>query len=254
MGCGSSSLKGDDVPNLNSQPVTAPENQPMKKVKTNFSNIDYDADVQHRRLTEYAPHETPAPIRELSHDASAEQAGGPADAQHRPSKNKDLDPNQGSLNADPSTEASYPHQTGAGTEKDAALKPYKTIDSGDWDKDDVNNAASQQTRATPGDPTSSTAKDAFASANDPANGTNGTEDTFHDAHDEHQDSEHKKSWLGQKYASFASAKRGTGPSDEDVLKYTGKDRQELGEWAQGRDGVGGNQSAATAQVAGEGTL
>jgi hypothetical protein len=171
------------------------------------------------------------------------------------------------------------------------LKPYQTLDGGDWDNNNnnsnSNNPNSDPQRQAylyihdnqdPNDPTSNHAKDEFASANDPANpvnqdhrarqaagdrdqdqdrrgdrdrdrsdsnGHNDDQDFYTpnpDVHDP-QDSEHKKSWLGQKYASYQSAKRGSGPSDEDVMKYTGRDRDELNDWARDRPGVGGNQDA-----------
>src|ERR1700761_8922524 len=98
MGCGASSLKGDDVPAVNSQPV--PASQQLKKVRTDFSSVDYDQDARRRRLTEYAPHETPAPIREQSYDMSAEQQESFAYSQQAQFQTDDgapgqLDPNAG---------------------------------------------------------------------------------------------------------------------------------------------------------------
>jgi hypothetical protein len=253
MGCGASSLKGDDVPDLNSQPVatTDPANQPMRKVKTNFSDINYDQDANKRRMTEYAPHETPPPIREQSHDLSAEKRRSTQAPDHIESLGSDVDPR---------TAASYPHEsripgseTTAG-DPDAALKPYQTIDGGDWDENEAHtNPTSQHVvNGTSFDPTSESAKDSFATANDPANPLN--QESHHQQQQQHQENgtagtsgstgdEHKKSWLGQKYASLQSAKRGPGASDEDIKKYTGKEKQELEQWASGRAGVGGNQPA-----------
>ncbi len=267
MGCGQSSLKGDDVPNVNSQPVTtsaAGGGQPLKKVKTNFSSVDYDQDAQKRRMTEYAPHETPAPIREESRDLSA--------AGQQP-HNDDIAPDFKA-----GSSAAYPHE-GAGPaasaidgEPSTTLKPYQTNDGGDWDNDTTaKNSQQPYLNGTqdPIDPTSNQAKDTFASANDPANALNqqSHHQTTHarpgatehdnltniddeqnqnfytpnpDVDDQNPD---KKSWLGQKYSSFQTAKNGPGVSDEDVKKYTGKDRDELNEWARDRPGVGGNQGA-----------
>ena len=53
MGCGSSSLKGDSPSGANND---APP-QPIKKVATNFSTIDYDSAATNRRDTVYAPHD-----------------------------------------------------------------------------------------------------------------------------------------------------------------------------------------------------
>lgn len=52
MGCGSSTLKGDKKEDLTETP------QPIKKVATNFSTVNYDSTAsQGRRNTEYAPHD-----------------------------------------------------------------------------------------------------------------------------------------------------------------------------------------------------
>ena len=52
MGCGSSSLKGEQPSDINTE---APK--PIAKTKTNFSTIDYDSTATERRDTVYAPHE-----------------------------------------------------------------------------------------------------------------------------------------------------------------------------------------------------
>lgn len=53
MGCGQSSLKGDKKEDITETP------QPIKKVATNFSTVNYDTTTsQGRRNTEYAPHDT----------------------------------------------------------------------------------------------------------------------------------------------------------------------------------------------------
>lgn len=240
MGCGSSSLKGDDLPNLNSQPINTADalgGQPMKKVRTDFSDINYEQDAQQRRMTEYAPHETPAPIREQS--ISTEQ---PQDIIKQQKEQLNLD-GGGSVDAiDPG---------------DTTLKPYQTFDGGDWDKAEASQAqAKAQAPVVNGtdstDPTSSLSKFEFASANDPANPAN--QENHHHQHPSQsqqlqaQDSQDgstakKGSWLGLKYSSFQSSKRGSGISDEELKKYTGKDREELREWAKNRGGVGGGQPA-----------
>lgn len=52
MGCGQSSLKGEKKEDISETP------QPIKKVATNFSTVNYDSTAsQGRRNTEYAPHD-----------------------------------------------------------------------------------------------------------------------------------------------------------------------------------------------------
>ncbi|KAK5452726.1 hypothetical protein LTS15_006874 [Exophiala xenobiotica] len=383
MGCGHSSLKGADVPNLNSQPVEI--NRPMKKVATNFSDVNYDQDPQQqRRLTEYGPDETPR-----QHPPSQQPQGGGM-----------LAPSLGQGNYDPMGAASpgfgsgigagagvgapgdvgYAHQ-GRGLDRsdpnpnsnpnmnrpgfnndpnDAgngiALKPYQTTDAGDWDDNNDNyqsqgggryqdqgaqdyqgssNLTQNQNQnsnnynpdvpnhqyphgsssagagaGTVGsgytgdrDPTSSQAKDDFAHVNDPANPMNqegyryegggqnhqhqhqqlhgydddnddGNENEnmdypsgggdYHDNDgygkenaDNDNDNENRNrrspSWLGQRYASYQAAKQGRGVSDDDLKKYTGKDRAEFDEWAAQQPGVAGRQLAMDPQSAAGGS-
>ncbi|KIW63260.1 hypothetical protein PV04_10122 [Phialophora macrospora] len=293
MGCGASKLKGDDLPNVNSQTVTTTTStsaaQPMRKVRTNFSDVDYEQDGRQRRLTEYAPHETPAPVREEDRDYSTEQQAGyeyEQQQQQQQYQTGQMAPDRPDFNA--ASSAKYPHEndrTGSTAGQgypDTTLKPYQTLDGGDWDNNNNPNSNPQRQaylyihgNQDPNDPTSNQAKDEFASANDPANPMNQNQDQrgrqATDDHDQdrreyrdrldsnqpnddqdfytpNQDgndpqSEHKKSWLGQKYASYQAAKRGPGPSDEDIMKYTGRDRDELNEWARDRPSVGGNQDA-----------
>jgi hypothetical protein len=369
MGCGHSSLKGADVPNLNSQPVEI--NRPMKKVATNFSDVNYDQDPQQqRRLTEYGPDETPR-----QHPPSQQpQEGGM------------LAPSPGQGNYDPMGAASpgfgsgigapgdvgYPHQ-GRGIDRNDpnpnlnrpglnddpndtgngnALKPYQTTDAGDWDDNDDNyqsqgggqyqdrgaqdyqgsNLNQNQNQNSNNynsdvpnhqyphgsssagaggsgytgdrDPTSSQAKDDFAHLNDPANpmnqegsryegggqhhqhqhqhgyddddGSNENEnmdypsgrgggDYHHDnagygkgnADNDDNGNENRNrnspSWLGQRYASYQAAKQGRGVSDDDLKKYTGKDRAEFDEWAAQQPGVAGRQAAMDPQFAAGGS-
>lgn len=54
MGCCQSDLKGEKQTGVS---AAADEPQPMKKVATNFSTIDYDSGASNRRETMYAPHE-----------------------------------------------------------------------------------------------------------------------------------------------------------------------------------------------------
>nr|KAK5442921.1 hypothetical protein LTR18_005598 [Exophiala xenobiotica] len=327
MGCGHSSLKGADVPNLNSQPVEI--NRPMKKVATNFSDVNYDQDPQQqRRLTEYGPDETPR-----QHPPSQQPQGGgmlatspeqgnydpmgaaspgfgsgigagagvgaPGDAGHahqgrgidRSDPNPNPNLNRPGFNDDPNNASN-------GT----ALEPYQTTDAGDWDNnnDNYQSQGGGQYQGQDRDPTSSQAKDDFAHLNDPASPMNqegsryegggqnhqhqhqhqhGYDDNddgnenenmdypsgggnYHDNADnddngndnENENSNRRSpSWLGQRYASYQAAKQGRGVSDDDLKKYTGKDRAEFDEWAAQQPGVAGRQLAMDPQSASGGS-
>jgi hypothetical protein len=50
------------------------------------------------------------------------------------------------------------------------------------------------------------------------------------------------------YQRYQEKKRGPGVSDEDILKYTGKTRDQLNAWAENQPGVGKNQLAGRAAV------
>jgi hypothetical protein len=266
MGCTSSSLKGDEV-NMNSQQVTISQSandaasQPMKKVRTNFSDVDYDSGAQQRRLTEYAPHEQPPPIREMSHDLSAEQHHHEEHFEQTETYHETVHHHESSAAGTSTAVANDDH----GEVDGEHLKPYQTIDGDEWDKENeappthnqhhhgqegnsLSNGYHESSILDNPDPTSAMAKDEFARDNDPANP--------HHHHDsQHQspttdspatatttDSQHKKSWLGQKYADLQSAKRGQGISDEDIEKYTGKTREEI----EAMRGTGGEQGAGRA--------
>lgn len=60
------------------------------------------------------------------------------------------------------------------------------------------------------------------------------------------------------YQRYEDKKRGPGVTDEDILKYTGKTRDQLNAWAETAPGVAGNQPAgklaigAASGFAGEG--
>ncbi|RFU82041.1 hypothetical protein TARUN_121 [Trichoderma arundinaceum] len=45
------------------------------------------------------------------------------------------------------------------------------------------------------------------------------------------------------YRRYEDKKRGSGVSDEDILKYTGRTREQLNDWAETQPGVGKNQPA-----------
>lgn len=302
MGCGGSKLKGDDVPTLNSQAVNLNPNQPIKKVNTNFSAIDYDQDAQHRRLTEYAPHETPArPPSPLRHDMpvqATEQQQQQYQEQWQTSSSFATAGYSGPGGVLGGTSGTgYPHeqlgsqaggggqQRPGGTNDDGAqLKPYQTIDGGDWDRENEQQQRREDPHVRRGDadhdrdrdrdrdPTSSRAKEDFAEENDPANprshghdhrnGVGDQDDRDHDHDraaptaaaadggdddgvDDVDEDGNKKSWLGQKYSAFQSAKQGKGVSDDDLKTYTGKDRAEFDDWAANHPGVGGRQVSGT---------
>lgn len=282
MGCGCSSLKGDDLPNVNSAPTTTttePGLEPARRVNTNFSAINYEQDSHGRRLTEYAPDET---LKPKSRPDST--AGEPARSSSSPPPQlgrADVDGRASDSNAattidmtnlngteQPARTAAYPHEASATALKrdahnnldgdhDLRLKPYQTIDGGDWDQNQ-----STQARQQPhlngvlddeqSDPTSSLAKDEFATSNDPAALEN--QESKHNPHRHRPDGlssngvvdERKKSWLGRKYSSYQQTKRGQGVSqisDEELKKYTGRDRAELKEWAETQPGIAGGQPA-----------
>ncbi|KAK5996891.1 hypothetical protein PT974_02238 [Cladobotryum mycophilum] len=50
------------------------------------------------------------------------------------------------------------------------------------------------------------------------------------------------------YMAWQEKKRGKGPSDEDIKKYTGMTRDELNTWAETQPGVGKNQLAGKISV------
>lgn len=66
MGCGSSSLKGEEPAgavalssSTTTTPAAEPKPQPVKEIRHKFDSVDYDAEAtQNRRNTAYAPHET----------------------------------------------------------------------------------------------------------------------------------------------------------------------------------------------------
>ncbi|KAG9772619.1 hypothetical protein KCU88_g6096, partial [Aureobasidium melanogenum] len=297
MGCGCSSLKGDDVPNVNSVPttVTDPAMEPAKRINTNFSAIDYDqqGDTRGRRMTEYAPEEI---TQEKHHDH--QHSSDNENKNKRPAPDSqgatDRTTTAASLNGNLNTSISdtnntsvggYPHEAADPLNKhtehnhihhhhDEELKPYRTLSGGDWDTDERQQQHHHQvngTRPDPNqgpDPTSSLSKDEFATHNDPANPEN---QTSHHSPSSRSSSRKKHSrsngggangaddvavgeqrnksstWLGQKYAAFQQAKRGEGVqvSDDELKKYTGKDRAELKRWADSQPGVAGNQGAGT---------
>ncbi|KIW77389.1 hypothetical protein Z517_09835 [Fonsecaea pedrosoi CBS 271.37] len=313
MGCGSSSLKGSDIPNLNSQPTTVTSAQQIKKIGTNFSDVDYDQNARQRRMTEYAPHEQPPPrMREESRDIGATEQNTVAWEQWQQEYQYDTRPDRPGENSgvltghhggnDRTMSGSGPADRNNNNNNDGDLRPYQTMDGGDWDNQDYQRQQRQQSYANGGgmqdgggDPTSDMAKNAFATANDPANpnyqdgqrggggprysqaegynpNPNNANDNDHDDGDDQQQQQYdgygrnmstasyangnpdihddgddtgepKKGWFSQKFQSFQSSRRPSEYTDEDLIKYTGKDRTQLRDWAQNRPGVGPNQEA-----------
>jgi hypothetical protein len=210
MGCGSSSLKGDG-PNAIGGDEPA---RPAKKINTNFASVDYDSGAKARRLTEYAPHETET--------ARAKSTGG--------------------------TEPESPKPPGEGEN----LEPYHTIDDPSKDAKDMsypheNRAAGSSTTPQVNgdmDPTSDTAKDNFASANDPANPAN-QDSSLQPPGNDTQQTEKRGSWFGKKFKEYSDAKSGRNSqiSEEDMQKYTGKSKEEIAEMVKEGKGVGRGQQA-----------
>lgn len=265
MGCGASSLKGEEV-NVNGA-MPAP-----RRVNTNFASVDYSQEAnQGRRMTEYAPHETASASAKKSHDTSGPAVSG------RPSEATDGRAGISHLNGDGALASNvlrtnsgvpaYPHQgskgagvTGGRTDQET-LKPYVTNSGDGWDNEDNATArnlqqSSQVNGTQDSDPTSLGAKTHFAHQNDPASIENqesrkekehksqSLDPSSADATSEGDDGR-KKSWLGDKYSKYHAAKHGKNVvlSDEELKKYTGKDRKELNEWAEGKR-VGANQPAS----------
>ncbi|KFA60354.1 hypothetical protein S40285_06033 [Stachybotrys chlorohalonatus IBT 40285] len=54
------------------------------------------------------------------------------------------------------------------------------------------------------------------------------------------------------YQRYQSHKRGSGASDEDILKYTGRSREQITAWAETKPGVGKNQLAGKAAIGSSG--
>lgn len=206
MGCGSSSLKGDAVADIGAE-------QPVRRVKTNFSTVDYDQDAKHRRMTEYAPHES---VRQASTaiKEDAEKAPGSSDGQLKPYQTLS-EIERGDSNIAQSSHTRAPHGTNT-----------ETI------TEDV-------------DPTNAESKDRFATSNDPMHGLDGHDPESSKAGNESND--RKKSWFGQKYSEYQDKKMGRDKSfsDEELQKYTGMDQNEMNQWAKQTPGVAGNQLAGS---------
>ena len=222
MGCGSSSLKGDAPSGVNANDDPAP--RPLKKVGTNFSTVDYEpSNAKNRRHTEYAPHETerqPSAIDEaVEHAKNGVEEAPKKDA-------VELKPYQTIEGDDPLSPSEAPASSSA---------PVSNGVYGEWD------------------PTSMKAKDEFAGKNDPASSAkqlNGEESGTGEG-----EKQRKQSWLGKKYQQYSDEKQGRNKeiSDEDMKKYTGKSKDEITEFVEEGDGVGGKQSASFRDTPGPGT-
>ena len=236
MGCGSSSLKGDNPTGVGG---AAEDTRPARKVNTNFSMPDYDANAnQQRRMTEYAPHETERPRSPSPNlaDKDPGTAPGPEDDQIKPYQTLGDNQAQG-----------YPHDSpGAGT--GGAATTTRQV-NGDH--------SSSSASAANADPTSQAAKDQFATANDPANNANNLDPSAAAGSD---GKERKRSWLGEKYKNYAD-KRDNRPADgerkftdQELAKFTGKNNEEVKRMVdEGRPGVGSGQSASMRDNPGVGT-
>ena len=231
MGCGSSSLKGDSPQGVGTDD---PAPKPVKKVATNFSSVNYEtADPKQRRNTEYAPHET-----ERQPSASSEAVAH---------ANKGLVPTE-----------EAPKKDGE------PLAPYQTIDGDEpMSPSEVHKSAAPNgfQDGGPNDPTSTMAKKEFATENDPAvgvkNQVNGESYNSPSSNDIQagESGERKKSWLGKKYSQYSDARDGRNSqiSDEDMQKYTGKSKDEITEFMETGEGVGGGQKSSMRQTPGPGT-
>ncbi|RVX66236.1 hypothetical protein B0A52_10163 [Exophiala mesophila] len=271
MGCGSSSLKGEDV-NVNGLQPSSSDPLAPRRVRTDFASVDYDQDGNNgRRMTEYAPHETVRSQSGAGHDRNLSPAGLPSEPK-KTSKSAATGLHD-SLHADSAANPKlgaetdvFPHEgIGAGESKlkdrdEPDLKPYQTIDNDGWDRDEFQNQTqSPSSHAVNGthhdsgfDPLSTKAKEDFAHDNDPANtGNQANGDKSGPGSDSapspRGSKDGKKSWLGDKYSQYQAMKSGRNQqiSDEELKKYTGMDRKQLKDWGDARDGVAGNQRAGT---------
>lgn len=194
MGCGSSSLKGDKPDGL-----AGDQPQPIRKVNTNFSTVDYAADNgnKKRRMTEYAPEET---IRNKS-ETSATEPGPASGRVSRPDTRADdegpggekieLEPYKSQDTAE-AAEMSYPHENaGAGAAASSSRAPGEYVNGADGP-----------------DPTSSKAKEQFAEANDPGQQNAGLAP-------EEGSKEKKRSWIEK----LKESRKGE-ISDEDMKKVS----------------------------------
>ncbi len=232
MGCGSSSLKGDNPTGVGG---AAEDTRPARKVNTNFSMPDYDTGApKNRRMTEYAPDETERPKSPSPDLDDLDPAGGPAPSDDRIKPYQTLSGGQ---------DQSYPHESAGAGGVGATSRQV--------------NGDSTGAGLSP-DPTSQVAKDNFAAANDPANNTTLDSNNSNTINPE-TGKERKRSWLGEKYKNYAD-KRDSRPADgekkftdEELKKYTGKTNEEMRKMVEEGRGVGAGQSASMRDNPGPGT-
>ena len=239
MGCGSSSLKGDDPTGVGG---AAEDTRPARKVNTNFSMPDYDTNANKgRRMTEYAPHETVRPKSPSPDLDDMDPAGGPGPADDKIKPYQTLGDNQ---------DQSYPHEAAGGSSGVGATTRQVNGDS--------------TGAGLSADPTSQAAKDHFATANDPANNahasaTNNLDPNNTNTIDPETGKERKRSWLGEKYKNYADKRDNRPPegerkfTDDELKKYTGKSNEEVRKMVEEGRGVGARQSASMRDSPGVGT-
>ncbi|RMZ89865.1 hypothetical protein DV736_g2903, partial [Chaetothyriales sp. CBS 134916] len=189
MGCGSSSLKGEAPQGLNND--AAVDNRPIRKVATNFTTVDYEQEHnQERRNTAYAPHEIERAPSATS-DAIRHANNGITPKDEGPKDGEQLKPYQ-SIDAGNTF-------TGNGDGDGEYPKPYKSISAG--------NTLTSDAIASNADPTSTTAKENFASDGN------------------------KSPWHSKNI------------KEEDLIKYTGKSKDDVLGMVDRGDGVGRGQPA-----------
>lgn len=237
MGCGSSSLKGEGA----GGGLSGDAPQPIRKVNTNFSTIDYEAEVpanQRRRMTEYAPDET---VRSRS------EASG-VDPNRSTSIDRPPPPIAGQTSEGPGGEKlepyhtindtkdmSYPHEMiGSSSQPNAGV----AITNGSADHHNNNNNIDGL--ADQNDPTTAEAKDRAADRAEPINnqrtGTN-SNSLSPPADGEAGKENRRKSWIDK----FRSGKENREISDEEMKKYTGMTNAEMKEYARTGEGVGADR-------------
>lgn len=209
MGCGSSSLKGEGGSGVDPQPI--------RKVNTNFSTINYDqSDNKKRRNTEYAPDDT---IRNRSEASGAARISGDRPQDDIGPGGEKLEPYRTAGDGTELKDMSYPHENANG--------PSRTDPDGP-------------------DPTTDSAKDKFASDNDPVNNSKGSGMLSPDSAGGDAGKGRRTSWLAR-----LKPQERKELTDEDLKKHTGMTRAEMDEWAKTQP-VGPRASATDAGMAGMG--
>ncbi|RMZ81638.1 hypothetical protein DV737_g2389, partial [Chaetothyriales sp. CBS 132003] len=203
MGCGPSSLKGDSPQGINND--DAVDNRPIRKVATNFTTVDYEQEhYQERRNTAYAPHETERTASATS-DAIRHAKNGIIAKDEGPKDSEQL-------------KASQSVDAGSGEQ----VKAYQSIDAGNVVSGDSVAVASSNV-----DPTAAAAKENFASANDPA----ANQQQEQPLATEEGNTSSSPSWQNNKI------------KEDDLIKYTGKSKDDVLDMVDRGDGVGRGQPA-----------